>query len=564
MKRFAPLVLIMVLMVSAACVGNGVKNVEMTLDTKVSEARGSLNTTEITAREFQKIYGEENNDDYVLIDVRTQREFDEGYIPGAVHIPYTEIDSQINKLNLSKDQRIVLYCEAGVRSKKGANALLNLGYTNIVDITDGMRGWRALGGEIKIPGAEPQPVTTGLISAGELAEDLDIYKTLFIGTENQYVNGHIPGAVHIDPLTELVDPDGVVEHMALNRDDFEALMSEKGINTGDALVVYDAQNDLKYASRMYWILKRYGHENVAVLDGGLSAWKSVGGEVSTTPSARIPPTEYVSSDGLENFVATLGYVNKSLGNPGVVLVEATTKKEYEEEGHIPGAVLVDPDETMNSDGTVKDTVALQKLYDKEGVTRNKEIITYCHTGYRGATIWFELKYLLNYPRVKVFDGSLEEWNSQSMPLEYGTTTSTTLSTATTSTTTTTSQTALPEQRYLSIKPSVTLEGFEGRESISMKMYSVVKIDDSYIYLTDEKDGCLGLYIWQFNIYHGTEKGAVYEGTASFVSSDIKTPQDISDRIHESSDALDNYNIRVTQWRSEGTRAGVDFEISRLT
>ena len=147
MKRFVPLVLIMVLMVSAACVGNGVKNAEMTLDTKVSEARGSLNTTEITAREFQKIYGEENNDDYVLIDVRTQREFDEGYIPGAVHIPYTEIDSRINELNLSKDQKIVLYCKAGVRSKKGANALLNLGYTNIVDITDGMRGWREIGGE---------------------------------------------------------------------------------------------------------------------------------------------------------------------------------------------------------------------------------------------------------------------------------------------------------------------------------------------------------------------------------------------------------------------------------
>jgi 3-mercaptopyruvate sulfurtransferase SseA len=91
MKRFVPLLLIIVLMVSAACIGEGVKNAEMTLDTKVSEVTGSLNNTEITAADFLDLY-EEGNEDYVLIDVRTKREFDEGYIPGAVHIPYTEID----------------------------------------------------------------------------------------------------------------------------------------------------------------------------------------------------------------------------------------------------------------------------------------------------------------------------------------------------------------------------------------------------------------------------------------------------------------------------------------
>ena len=565
MKRFAPLLLIIVLMLSAACIGEGVKNAEMTLDTKVSEVTGSLNTTEITAADFLDLY-KEGNEDYVLIDVRTQREFDEGYIPGAIHIPYIEIDTRINELNLSKDQKIVLYCEAGVRSKKGANALLDLGYTNIVDVTDGMRGWRELDGEIKVPGVEPKPVTWGLISAGELTENVGLYTILFIGTANQYANGHIPVAVHIDPLTELVDPDGVVEHMALNRDDFEALMSEKRINIGDALVVYDAQNDLKYASRMYWILKRYGHENVAVLDGGLSAWKSVGGELSTTSPPEITPAEYVSSGGSDDIVATLSYVNKSLGDPGVVLVEATTREEYENDGHIPGAVLVDPEETLNADGTVKDTGELQRLYDTQGVTRDKEIITYCHTGHRGATIWFELKYLLNYSRVKVFDGSLEEWNARGMPLEYGTpttvatTSTTTLSTTTTTewtTTTTMAQTAKP--RYLGVKPKLVLDDFDGVEKIHMKMWDSIKIGDSYIYITGDFNGCIGLVWWTFNMYHDTPEGGVWEGKITFTNYEVSSNQDITDKIHFVSDAFDDYNIVVTRW-SEAE--GLDIEISR--
>ncbi len=565
MNRFAPLILISILIFSAACLGEGVKNAEMTLDTKVSEVTGSLNSTEITAADFLDLY-EEGNGDFVLIDVRTKREFDEGYIPGAVHIPYTELDRRIDELNLSKDQKIVLYCEAGVRSKKGANALLDIGYTNIVDVTDGMRGWQAMGGEIKIPGAEPQLVTRGLISAGELAENLGAYKTLFIGTNNQYSNGHIPGAVHIDPLSELVDPDGVVEHMALNRGDFEALMSEKGVTPDAVVVVYDAQNDLKYASRMFWILKRYGHENVAVLDGGLAAWKSGGAELSTTP-AEITPTEYVSSGGSIDDVATLEYVNESLGNSGVVLVEATTKEEYEEEGHIPGAVLVEPEETVNADGTVKDPAELQKLYDLRGITRDKEIITYCHTGHRGATIWFELKHLLKYPRVKVYDGSLEEWNAQSMLLEYGaaatiaTASTTTRSTTTTMwTTTTTPAPAASKPRYLDVEPKLVLEDFEGVEPIQMNTWDVVKIGDSYIYITADFDGCVGIVWWTFNIYHDTPDGAVWEGkTNSFMNEEVKPNQDISDSIHAVSDTLDDYTIVVTRW-SEAE--GLDIEISR--
>jgi rhodanese-related sulfurtransferase len=158
MKRIKLLILISFVLFSPACLGEGGKNAEMTIDSKLSEVTGRYNASEITATEFMEMYRE--GGDYVLIDVRTEFELKSGYIPGAVHIPHTELESRIGELNIPKDQRIVVYCEAGVRSKKGANALLDEGYTNIIDITDGMVGWRALDGELAFPVTEERPVET--------------------------------------------------------------------------------------------------------------------------------------------------------------------------------------------------------------------------------------------------------------------------------------------------------------------------------------------------------------------------------------------------------------------
>jgi rhodanese-related sulfurtransferase len=152
------LLLVSFLLLIAGCLGEGAKKAEMTLDTKVSEVTGDLDTTEITASEFMDMYN--TGGDFVLLDVRTEKEYDSGYIPGAVHIHYTELDHRIGELNLSKDDKIVVYCEAGVRSKKGANALQNEGFKNIVDITDGIRGWKSIGGDVVLPAAESEPEIT--------------------------------------------------------------------------------------------------------------------------------------------------------------------------------------------------------------------------------------------------------------------------------------------------------------------------------------------------------------------------------------------------------------------
>ncbi|MFQ5800324.1 MAG: rhodanese-like domain-containing protein [Candidatus Hydrothermarchaeales archaeon] len=565
-RKIKLLLFVTFVLLSAACLGEDAKKAETTLDTKVAEATGTLNTQEITASEFMDMYV--GGEDFVLIDVRTDREFKSGYIPGAVHIPYTELGQRIGELDISKDQRIVVYCEAGVRSKKGANSLLQAGYTNIVDVTDGIRGWRALGGDIIVPGADvTAPSDDGgvvlpdvLINSEQLSKGLDSYKVIFLGTSSQYSEGHIPGAIHIDPFKDISDANNPVKNTVLGESDFEALMSRVGFMPEDPVVLYDSQGDMKFAARFYWILKYYGHENASILDGGLAAWQAIGGEVSTS-EPDIQETEYLAGKVYDEYLATLDYVSQKLDDPDTVLVEATTQEEYERDGHIPGAVLVEVEKTLNSDGTIKDESELLSIYASRGITRDKEVITYCHTGNRGATLWFELKYLLKYPSVRLYDGSLVEWNAMNMPLETGVpeTTSPPLTAPPTTTQPPTTTPPASSQRYLEVEPFMILEDFTGTQKATIKMWDAIKIDDAYIYITGDWNGCIGTVWWTFNIYHDTPSGGVWEGKTTFVNYDVHSGQDISDKIHEVSDALDDYTIVVSKWDETD---GLTIEISR--
>lgn len=83
----------------------------------------------ITAQEAKEIM--DNQEDYVILDTRTQEEYDEGHIPGAVLIPYDEVTEKAEDMLTDKDQLILVYCRSGRRSKLAAEDLVKLGYTNI-------------------------------------------------------------------------------------------------------------------------------------------------------------------------------------------------------------------------------------------------------------------------------------------------------------------------------------------------------------------------------------------------------------------------------------------------
>jgi thiosulfate/3-mercaptopyruvate sulfurtransferase len=117
---------------------------------------------------------------------------------------------------------------------------------------------------------------------------------------------------------------------------------------------------------------------------------------------------------------TTDYVLEHLEDDSVVMCDARNPEEYAgtdvrsaRGGHVPGAVNIDWVYNVDEDGTFKEAKALYDLYTKAGFTPDKQIITYCQTGVRGAHTWFVLRELLGFPDVRNYDGSWEEYGNRS-------------------------------------------------------------------------------------------------------------------------------------------------------
>src|SRR5580658_3637445 len=106
-----------------------------------------------------------------------------------------------------------------------------------------------------------------------------------------YDAGHIPGAVFFD-IDEVAEPGTSLPHMIPSAQRFAAKMAERGVGSEDRVIVYDA-NGLSSAGRAWWLLRLFGHDNVALLDGGLPKWKVEGRPLETAAPA-IPSHRFVA------------------------------------------------------------------------------------------------------------------------------------------------------------------------------------------------------------------------------------------------------------------------------
>src|SRR6185437_3470967 len=106
-----------------------------------------------------------------------------------------------------------------------------------------------------------------------------------------YDSGHIPGAVFFD-IDDVAEPGTSLPHMIPSADRFAAKMAERGIGNGDRVIVYDS-NGLSSAGRAWWMMRLFGHDDVALLDGGLPKWKREGRPLETATPA-IPRREFTA------------------------------------------------------------------------------------------------------------------------------------------------------------------------------------------------------------------------------------------------------------------------------
>ncbi len=235
-------------------------------------------------------------------------------------------------------------------------------------------------------------------------------------TIDAYRDGHIPGAVFIDWRDELTNGESSVEGQILTAAELQALLSERGIGNEHKVVFYDDTSNL-FATRAYWVLRYYQHADVRVYNGGSLKWVADGNDLSQE-AASYEPTEYIAGEPDPEIRTGYQYVLDSLDDESVVTCDTRSAAEYtgedaraEHGGHIPGAVHLEWVDAANDDGTFKAAPELTALFYAAGFTPDKEILTYCQTGVRGAHTWFVLRELLGYPNVRNYDGSWAEWGN---------------------------------------------------------------------------------------------------------------------------------------------------------
>ena len=272
---------------------------------------------------------------------------------------------------------------------------------------------------------------TALVSAEWAEKNLDAPGVVFVEVDEDtsaYDTGHIAGAIKLDWKTDLQDQ---VRRDFVNKTQFEALLSERGISNDDTVILYGGNNNW-FAAYAYWYFKLYGHRDVKLLDGGRKKWELDARPLVTDAVTR-PATQYVAQEPdttirafRDEVVAAIGTKNLvDVRSPdefsGKILAPAHLPQEQSQRpGHVPGAINVPWSKAANEDGTFKSDDDLAKLYAEAGLDGEKETIAYCRIGERSSHTWFVLQELLGHKNVKNYDGSWTEYGSLvGVPIELG-------------------------------------------------------------------------------------------------------------------------------------------------
>ena len=257
-----------------------------------------------------------------------------------------------------------------------------------------------------------------------------------------YLESHIPGSVFLGCVSALTEPsvEGITVVAAPAH--FADAMSRAGIGDDTMVIAYDDAPLPMASARLWWTLHYYGHTKAAVLAGGLRQWRKedlpLTREIPTVPSETFRPKVQT------NIRATKETVRKSLGDPGVLLIDCMAFVHHSGEvsrpwgvrdGHIPGAVCRPwlalglgiekagsaeaRAQALQGDDPVHYLPAdeLRALFEKVGVTPDRRVITYCGGGYAACHAFLALR-LIGFENAAVYDGSIAEWTRDpSLPME---------------------------------------------------------------------------------------------------------------------------------------------------
>ena len=383
------------------------------------------------------------NNAVILCNALAEASHNKEAIVGSINLPQTtfkvegavpyfkgaeELKSLLQSVGYTAEKELVFYCGGGGAASVDYLAARLLGVPKARVYDGSVAEWKAKG-EILPPGGVAKnssspfslasapldlKVNKGfLLAQADLAALLKDPKVVLIDarTADEYAKGFLPGAVNIDPRKELDKSIKLAngnEVAALVKDEKEIVgpLQAAGISQESRVVVYDGGTGY-LAARIFWVLDYYGHQNVAVLDGGIKGFTDRGGVLS----------QVVKTPTVGNFVpvaqpakiADYDYVKKVLGTDATLVCDALAKETFAA-GAIPGAVNLPYTATYDVSSNLKSAQDLYDLLTQVGYNPTKERVFYCGAGYAASQNYFIARYL-GVPQVRNYDGSKRDWTA---------------------------------------------------------------------------------------------------------------------------------------------------------
>ena len=233
----------------------------------------------------------------------------------------------------------------------------------------------------------------------------------------EFLESHIAGAVFFD-IETIADTSVSLPHMLPSPEQFAQAVSGLGIGTGDRVVVYDTGGVMS-AARVWWTFRVFGHENVAVLDGGFRKWTREGRPVEKGAPKPRPRTFHARFR--PELVRDLGGRRATVETKAEQVIEARPRGRFlgtEPEprpglrsGHIPGSVHLPPDALHRPDGTMLPPDDVRRAFAATGVDLGRPLVTTCGSGIAASTLALALHFI-GHPDVPVYDGSWTEWGGR--------------------------------------------------------------------------------------------------------------------------------------------------------
>jgi thiosulfate/3-mercaptopyruvate sulfurtransferase len=232
----------------------------------------------------------------------------------------------------------------------------------------------------------------------------------------QYRGRHLPGSVHFD-IDHVSDPSNPLPHMLPSAADFAKKVGLLGVGTGDRVVVYDRLCGGSAAARAWWMFRVFGHENVALLDGGFGKWSKEKLPAEMSP-VRPEPRSFTAAFN-PALVRTFGQMKSNLATGAEQVIDArgpgkfdgtqTDVFPFKKLGHIPNAINIPWGDLVDAEvGTFIAADALAARFTAADIDLQRPIVTTCASGITSCVLALGL-HLLGQTTVAVYDGSWAEW-----------------------------------------------------------------------------------------------------------------------------------------------------------